>query len=193
MVPRQRLREKIIIMIKVILTVLTVCVFAGCQSEPPSKQGQEASQWIDHYMWVYTNGMAWPSNSVSPEIVMTPGMQITARTEKGEITIRAGEGFKRFYTWDGETRSATLWARNNRWLGSLDINYPGPGQHWKSNHGITRGVLEEGVLWFKTLDDALAWIERERSPIYPRINNSTCLRGRIMLCGQYAPCVCQRQ
>ena len=29
--------------------------------------------------------------------------------------------------------------------------------------------------------------------IYPRINNSTYLRRRIILCGQYAPCVCQRQ
>ncbi|MEO7677303.1 MAG: hypothetical protein ABIV39_11125, partial [Verrucomicrobiota bacterium] len=47
--------------------------------------------------------------------------------------------------------------------GSLGIYYPGPGEHWKSNKGITRGVLDEGVLWFKTVDDALNWIKRARS------------------------------
>jgi len=146
-----------------ILTILTIFVFAGCQSEPPSKEGQETMQSIDQYEWEYTNGMAWPVNGISPEIVMSPGMQISAHTEMGEITVRAGDGFKRFYTWDGATRSVTLWARKNRWYGSLGIYYPGPGQHWKSNHGITRGVLEEGVLWFKTLDDAFTWIKRARS------------------------------
>jgi len=33
----------------------------------------------------------------------------------------------------------------------------------------------------------------QEGSIYPRINNSTCLSERIMFCGQYAPCFCQRQ
>ena len=107
-----------------------------------------------------TNGMAWPANKKSLELVMTPGMEITAKIDQGEIKIRAGKSFERFYTWDGETRSAELLPRTKRWYGSLGIYYPGPGDHWKSNHGITRGVLEEGVLWFKTVDDALNWIKR---------------------------------
>ena len=153
-------------MSRVILTVLTVFVFAGCQSEPPSEAWKQAEVSTAREEWVYTNGMAWPSNSVSPEIVMTPGMQITARTEMGEITIRASNGFERFYTWDGATRSAKLQTRKERWYGSLGIINlePLPWRRWKSNKGITRGVLEEGVLWFKTVDDALAWIKRERSP-----------------------------
>jgi hypothetical protein len=28
--------------------------------------------------------------------------------------------------------------------------------------------------------------------IYPRINKSTCMLGPTMLCGEYAPCFCQR-
>ena len=64
---------------------------------------------------------------------------------------------------DGGERSAELWPRKQRWYGSLGIYYPGPGEHWKSNGGITRGVLEEGVLWFKTLDAALDWVKRSRS------------------------------
>jgi hypothetical protein len=90
-------------------------------------------------------------------------MEITARTSQGEIKIRAGREFERSYTWDGETRSAKLWPRKERWYGSLGIYYPGPGEHWKSNKGITRAVLEEGNLWFKTTDDAANWIKRARS------------------------------
>lgn len=142
---------------------LILAVVASCsQVETKSDAWRRAEQSVARQEWESTNGMAWPSTSVLPEIVMVPGMQITARTAKGDITIRAGEDFERFYTWDGETRSVKLWSRKSRWYGSLGIYYPGPGQHWKSNHGITRGVLEEGILWFKTVEDALAWIQRSR-------------------------------
>ena len=69
------------------------------------------------------------------ETVMTPGMKITALTSNGEITILASKDYERSYTWDGETRSVKLGARKSRWYGKLGIYYPGPGQHWKSNHG----------------------------------------------------------
>jgi hypothetical protein len=168
MVSRKRVCEKITVMSKVILTVLTVFVFVGCQSEPPSEAWKQAEARTAREEWEATNGMAWPSNPIPPEIVMTPGMQITARTEKGEITIRAGGDFERFYTWDGATRSAKLQPRWERWYGSLGIinSEPVPWRRWKSNKGITRGVLEEGVLWFKTVDDALAWIKRSRDYVY---------------------------
>jgi hypothetical protein len=165
MVPRERVCEKITVMSKVILTVLTVFAFAGCQPEPPSEAWKRAEESTAREAWMWTNGMAWPADSISPEIAMTPGMQITARTEKGEITIRAGDGLERFYTWDGATRSAKLQPRKERWYGSLGItsSEPVPWRRWKSNKGITRLLLEEGVLWFKTVDDALAWIKRARS------------------------------
>jgi hypothetical protein len=92
-------------------------------------------------------------------------MEITAEMATGMIKIRAAEKYERFYTWNGATRSAKLWPRTQRWWGSLGIYYPGPGEHWKSNGGITRGVLGEGVLWFKTVDDAGNWIKRARSTV----------------------------
>jgi hypothetical protein len=134
---------------------------SGTQAE--SDAWKQAGETIADQERKATNGMAWPANAKSPEIVMTPGMEITARTAQGEIKIRAGREFERSYTWDGETRSAKLWPREQRWYGSLGIYYPGPGEHWKSNRGITRGVLEEGVLWFKTKEDAANWIKRARS------------------------------
>jgi hypothetical protein len=110
-----------------------------------------------------TNGMVWPAIPMNQEIVMTAGMEITARTGQGDIKIRAGRDFERYYTWDDGTRSAKLWPRKQRWYGSLGIYYPGPGEHWKSNNGITRGVLQEGILWFNTVENALSWIEWARS------------------------------
>jgi hypothetical protein len=139
----------------------------GCsQGETKSDAWRRAEQSVARQEWEYTNGMAWPADVKSPEIVMSQGMEITARTENGEVKIRAGSGLERFYTWDGETRSVELWPRKNRWYGSLGIYYPGPGEHWKANNGITRGVLSEGVLWFKTTGDFTAWMKRSTSDKY---------------------------
>lgn len=96
------------------------------------------------------------------EMVMSPGMSITAKNQEGTITITADNSLKRSYTWDGGTRSATLWPRRERWNGSLGAYYPGPGEHWRSNNGVTRGVLEEGQQHFGTMEEALKWL---RSPV----------------------------
>ncbi len=92
------------------------------------------------------------------EIVMTPGMRITATTSVGVIAITAGKGLERFYTWEGATRSVAMWPRDERWYGSLGLYYPGPGDHWKEHKGITRGVVEEGQQHFASEADALKWI-----------------------------------
>src|SRR5258708_18911842 len=84
----------------------------------------------------------------------------------GSLEIRAGIGFRRDYTWDGETRSVDLWPRDQRWLGSFGAYYPGPGSHWKSNHGITRGVLQEGQMHFDTVEDAQKWLASKPYSVY---------------------------
>ena len=96
--------------------------------------------------------------TITNEMVMSSGMSVTVSNEAGAITITAGRGFKRSYTWDGATRSVELWPRKERWYGSVGAYYPGPGEHWKDNHGITRGVLEEGQQHFQTLEEAMSWI-----------------------------------
>lgn len=150
---------------KDIMLLPIAVLLSGCLgNEPESEQWRRARESTDRQEWKATNGMEWPSNVTSPEIVMTPGMEITAQTANGEIKIRAGQNYERFYTWNSATRSAKLWPRKQRWWGSLGIYYPGPGEHWKSNGGISRGVLNEGVLWFKTVDDATNWVMRARWP-----------------------------
>ena len=152
------MRTRCIIWILGIFVVLvTSCI--------PRKPYVYSSAWIKaaestaHYEMTYTNGMDWPPNTSSNEVVMHKGESIVAETPSSKIVIEAGQGFWRSYTWDGGTRSESLWPRRQRWYGSLGVYFPGPGQHWRSNHGITRGVLEEGVLWFKTTNDAVNWLQ----------------------------------
>lgn len=94
------------------------------------------------------------------ELVMNPGMKITATTASGTIQIYADDELKRTYTWEGVSRSATLWPREERWYGSLGAYYPGPGSHWVSHNGITRGVLSEGQMHFASTKEALEWLNK---------------------------------
>ncbi len=145
--------------LKLLPAIFAAATMAGCMTnEPPSEEWRKAEQSVARQELAYTNGMAWPPTAHSNEIVMSPGTQISASTPESKIIVEAGQDYERSYTWDGATRSAKLWPRKTRWYGSLGIYFPGAGQHWKSNGGITRGVLQEGVLWFKTTEDAVNWL-----------------------------------
>jgi hypothetical protein len=96
------------------------------------------------------------------EIVMSPDATITAKTESGTITIKSGKGLKRYYSWNGVTRSVVMWPRTCRWYGSFGLYYPGPGSHWLPNHeGVSRGVLDEGQQHFDTQEEAIVWLKKQ--------------------------------
>ncbi len=97
------------------------------------------------------------------EIVMSPGMRITATTRVGAIAITAVDELTRAYTWEGATRAVEMHPRaitTGRWLGSLGLFFPGPGEHWREHHGIKRCVTEEGQQHFKTAEEAIRWIKQ---------------------------------
>jgi hypothetical protein len=98
------------------------------------------------------------------EIVMAPGSVITETSPLGTISITAGRGLKRCYTWEGATRCVEMEPRDERWYGSLGLYFPGPGDHWAEHNGITRGVTEEGQQHFKTTDEALTWLKKQEYP-----------------------------
>lgn len=103
------------------------------------------------------------------EIVMPPEARIEATTKTGTIVIQAGKGLKRYYNFDGVTRSVVMIPRPERWYGSLGLYYPGPGFHWFPSHnGISRGVLEEGQRHFSSTDEAMKWL-KEASQWYPTV------------------------
>lgn len=95
----------------------------------------------------------------SNELVMSEGMEISAKTPNGEISIIAGKGLNRSYTWEGATRTAELWPRKTRWYGSYGAYFPGRGLHWKNHNGVKRGVLQEGQQNFPTVEEAMAWLK----------------------------------
>ncbi len=93
------------------------------------------------------------------ETVMPANATIEATTPEGTITIKSGKGLKRYYSWDGATRSVVMLPRTARWYGSMGMYYDGPGFHWLPHKGIKRGVLDEGQQHFNTKDEALAWLQ----------------------------------
>ena len=92
---------------------------------------------------------------------MPPSSTIQAATKTGTVIIESGEGLKRCYSWEGATRCVSMWPREERWYGSLGMYYPGPGAHWRRHNGITRGLLEEGQQHFKTIEEAMNWLNRQ--------------------------------
>ena len=106
-------------------------------------------------------GGSQSSSTEGLELVMQPGMTITAVTTTGTIVISAGHGLDRAYAWEGASRAVTLWPRPERWYGSFGAYYPGPGEHWREHNGITRGVLEEGQQHFETEEQALDWLRKQ--------------------------------
>lgn len=100
------------------------------------------------------------------EIVMPPCSIIIAKNSWCTLTIIAGKGLKRSYSWEGDTRSVTMIPRKERWYGSLGLYYPGPGNHWQEHEGITRGVLEEGQQHFKSIGEAIKWLNRHQPIVY---------------------------
>jgi uncharacterized protein len=102
------------------------------------------------------------------EVVMSPGMKITATTSVGTIAVTAADELTRAYTWDGGTRAVEMEPQKSRYFGSLGLFFTGADVHWREHHGIARCSTEEGQQDFKTVEEVMKWIkEPERmSPVY---------------------------
>lgn len=93
------------------------------------------------------------------EVVMSPGMRITATTPSGKIVITAVDELTRAYTWDGATRAVEMEPHQGRFFGSLGLHHEGMTEHWRSHRGITRCFTAEGQLHVKTVAEMKEWIE----------------------------------
>jgi hypothetical protein len=114
------------------------------------------------------NAQKFRENPPERETVMAKGMKITAVAPIGKMTIEAGDGFQRIYTWENCTREADLWPRAERWYGSYGIYSPGPEGLWENCNGIRRGVLEEGQQNFKNIDEVLAFVRKYKEHTSPK-------------------------
>ena len=86
------------------------------------------------------------------EVVLRPGMSVSARTQLGSVTIAAGRGTRRAYSGPGWSQRLHLIARRHRWYGSLGL-YDG------AVYGPSGPlVVEEGQVHVLTRVDALRWL-----------------------------------
>ncbi len=97
----------------------------------------------------------------TPETVLKPGDRLTIKGPEGIMEVKAFDNFGRCFTWEGGTRCVTMLPRTERWYGSLGVYWPGPGDHWKNHHGITRGVIQEGRQNFANEEEAIRWIREQ--------------------------------
>ena len=135
-----------------------ICIFlVGCTSQAASVSPAEREM-------VLTEGAVIIVSSLPHQQALYPKSGDIPFA--GSLEIRAGSGFRRYYTWDGETRWVDLEPRDKRWYGSFGAYYPGPGSHWKPNHGITRGVLDEGQMHFNSVEDAQNWLSDRPYAVY---------------------------
>lgn len=93
------------------------------------------------------------------EVVMTPDSTITAETSTGTITITAGKGLLRSYTWEGATRFIEMQVSSEE-TGFRGISFPGThNPPWRTHNGINGGDLKEGQMRFKTVASAMKRIK----------------------------------
>jgi hypothetical protein len=86
-------------------------------------------------------------------------MRINATNSVGTIAITAVDEVTRTYTWEGATRGIELTFHPCRFSGDLGLYHDAQGPHWRPHHGIVRCFAEEGQQDFKTVDEAMKWIQ----------------------------------
>lgn len=110
-------------------------------------------------IWVLILSCSSGSNEEIIDAVLKHGETVTAATDAGTITVEAGIGTNRTYSWNSCMKSVGLYQRREAWRGSRGLYYPGPGRTWLfSCDGIGRALLEEGVLRFKNAAEFEKWL-----------------------------------
>lgn len=102
-----------------------------------------------------------PINNNSYDTVMIAEETLEIRNKTGSLTVSAGNELLRIYSWEGASRSLTMLPRHKQWFGSKGIYYPGPGEHWEDHNGVSRAVVEEGVLSFDDISEFKKWLKHE--------------------------------
>lgn len=107
--------------------------------------------------WAFDDHISTHRLQPYTEVVLNPGMRLTAETPNGTLTIVAGNGTRRTYHGEGWEKSVLLVARTSRWYKSLGLYDPA-----ESYSPYGRLLAEEGRLHFSTEAEAEGWI-RARS------------------------------
>ena len=118
------------------------------------------------------SGLARAELLPTTEYVLTEGMNITARTPSGVLTITGGPGAKRTFSGEGWKKTADLIPRRTRWYGSLGLYDPAASF---SPHG--RLLVDEGRQFFDSESEALRYLYGGSTYFQPVFNNSGLVVG----------------
>jgi len=91
------------------------------------------------------------------DTVMKKGMIISIDSSNClSISIAAGKGLERSYTWNGVTSSAVLIPRRKKWSGAFGAYSPGEDEPWMNREdGVTRLLAIEAVLNYSSYEHLL--------------------------------------
>ena len=97
------------------------------------------------------------------ELVMNEGAKISVKTSRGEVTVVAGKGLNRTYSWRECSLTSEMWPRLSRWYGSLGAYDAAPqgflGRIFaKKCEGISRTVVDEGQIHFDDGITLMKWL-----------------------------------
>lgn len=93
------------------------------------------------------------------DTVLEPGVTISVNNyDCFSLSVEAGQGLERHYSWNGGRRSVLLKPRLKKWAGAFGAYFPGQDHHWENHDGITRLISQEAVLNFKNYDQLLCAI-----------------------------------
>lgn len=133
-----------------------LAVLAGCATAPAPKP--VVTDLSDHNQ-PPTDAPAVPARN---EVALNDGEEVVANTPAGKISISAGPGLLRTYSWGGTTRWVVMNPRQKRWAGSLGLYYEGTPPDWAPYQGLSKVDLAEGERHFETLSDAMIWMQIRR-------------------------------
>ena len=106
------------------------------------------------------------------EVVLSPGMSVTATNPNGTITIEADGEASRIFSGAGWKKHSDLIPRTTRWYGSLGLYDPAFS---RSPHG--RMLVDEGRLFFSSEADALRYLYVGSTHKKPVFNNRGLVVG----------------
>ena len=109
---------------------------------------------------------------VYTEVVLKPGMTVTATNPHGTVIIKAGEGTTRIFSGENWEKKRNLIPRRERWYGSLGLYDPAA-----SSSPYGRLLVDEGRLYFPSVSEALRYLYPGSDGFKPVYTNSGLVFG----------------
>jgi hypothetical protein len=106
------------------------------------------------------------------EVVLKPGMSVTATNPNGTVTIKSDGKASRIFSGENWEKKSSLIPRRTRWYGSLGLYDPA-----SSNSPYGRLLVDEGLLFFETESEALRYLYVGSTHYKPVFTNSGLVVG----------------